>query len=89
MINLKGIYKFNNFPELEFTDPTITVDNKVKEIDPENMTIHVDAYIERTGDIKGRYYIDINPVPVSNLNYDGGELIQRVTERLADFKIDF
>jgi hypothetical protein len=87
MINTEGKYKFPNFKDLEFTDPTITVDNKVMEVNPETMTIHVNAYIERDGgDIKGRYYIDINPVPVQNLNYDGGELLQRIIERLNDFK---
>jgi len=79
-------YRFPNFPNLEFTDPTITVDEKVSRLDPQSMTIEVNAYIERTGDIKGRYYLDINPIPVQDLNYNYDELVARVNERLKDFE---
>jgi len=61
------IYIFPNFPDLEFTDPTITVDPVVSNLDPENMTVDVNVFIERTGDIKGRYGLDINPVKVNDL----------------------
>lgn len=87
MIKLTGDYIFPNHENLTFKDPTIIVDNKVKQVDPNTMTIEVNAYIERTGSISGRYYLEINPVPVLNLNYDSGELLQRVEDRLADFKI--
>jgi len=80
------IYIFPNFPDLEFTDPTITVDPVVSNLDPENMTVDVNVFIERTGDIKGRYGLDINPVKVNDLNYNYDELVQRVNERLNDFE---
>jgi hypothetical protein len=88
MIKLEGKYKFPNFKTLEFYNPQVSVENKVLEVNPETMTINVSTWVEIADNfVRGRFYVDINPVPVKNLHYNGGELIQRVTERLNDFKI--
>jgi len=88
MINLIGTYKFPNFETLEFDNPQVSVENKVFEVDPEAMTIHVRVFIDSADNfVRGRFYIDINPVKVNNLDYNSGELIERVKERLNDFKI--
>lgn len=91
MINLKGTYIFPNYKNIEFVDPKINI----KEVvipqrvinDPDVKEIDVKCFIVANKQLKGTFYIDVNPVKVVNLNYDGGELIQRVTERLKDFKI--
>jgi len=80
-------YKFPNQTDIIFTDPELIISPKVRNVDPETMTIEVDIFIEMEGSAKGRFWIDINPVPVQNLNYDGGELVDRILERLDDFKI--
>lgn len=80
-------YKFKNHPDVTFTNPDLIISPKVRNVDPETMTIDVDIFIEMEGSAKGRYWIDINPVPVNNLNYDGSELIQRINERLKDFEV--
>lgn len=82
-----GTYKFPNQTDIEFTDPTIEIIPIVNQVNPESMTISVEVYIPMEGSAKGKWYIDINPVPVLNLDYNGGELVTRILDRLEDFKI--
>ena len=90
-MKLEGEYKFPNQGDTIFKDPEITIDPIVRNVDPLTMTIHVDIYIPMEGSAKGRYYIDINPVPVNDLNYDVNkpqELIDRIVDRSKYFKQD-
>lgn len=88
MIELKGTYKFPDQENKDFINPIIGIEEIVEKINPNDMTIDVSAYVISSDNINGqRFYFNMNPVKVNNLNYDGGELLQRVEERLEDFKI--
>jgi len=90
MTKLKGEYKFPNQGDTIFKDPEIIIDPIIRNSDPDKMTIHVDVYVPMEGSAQGRFYIDINPVPVNNLNYDTSkpqELIDRIVDRSKDFLI--
>ena len=86
-MNLTGTYIFPNHPELEFNNPSIVIGQGVEVKDPSALEIYVTVNIPVDETVKGEYYIDINPVPVNNLDYNPGELVDRVLERIEDFKI--
>lgn len=82
-----GTYKFPNHTDITFEDPTLEITPIVRNVNPETMTIDVDVFIPMEGSATGKFWIDINPVPVKNLDYNSSELVSRITERLEDFKI--
>jgi hypothetical protein len=86
-MQITGQYKFPNQSDVTFENPTLDISQVVRNVNPIDMTIDVDIYIPMEGSANGRFWVDINPVPVQNLNYDGGELVDRILERLEDFKI--
>jgi hypothetical protein len=86
-MTIQGQYKFPNQSDVTFENPTLDISQVVRNVNPIDMTIGVDIYIPMEGSANGRFWVDINPVPVQNLNYDGGELVDRILERLEDFKI--
>jgi hypothetical protein len=86
-MNIEGTYKFPNQTDITFTDPTIEISPIVRSVNPEGMTINVEVYIPMEGSAKGKFYVDINPVPVVNLDYNEGELVTRILTRFEDFKI--
>jgi hypothetical protein len=86
-MQILGTYQFPNQTDITFTDPTIEIIPIVNQVNPEAMTINVSVFIPMEGSANGKFYVDINPVPVVNLDYNGGELVTRILERLEDFKI--
>ncbi len=86
-MNLTGTYIFPNYPDLEFINPTIVIRQSIEVKDPADLEIYVNVTIPVDETVKGEYYIDINPVPVNNLDYNAGELVDRVLQRIEDFKI--
>jgi hypothetical protein len=86
-MQITGQYKFPNHSDVTFENPTIEIGQSVRIENPDDLEIFVDIYIPMEGSANGRFWVDINPVPVKNLNYDGGELVDRILERLEDFKI--
>jgi hypothetical protein len=86
-MKLTDTYKFpEQYPNAEFVNPTLDVLPIVERVDPINMTIHVQIRFEVDG-VNGNFAPNINPVPVNNLDYNGTELVDRILERLEDFKI--
>lgn len=85
-MNLTGTYKFPNFPDLDFVDPTIIINDGVEVKDPSALEVYVKVFIPVDETVRGQYYVDVNPVPVHNLDYNAQELVDRVLERMEDFK---
>jgi hypothetical protein len=86
-MKIKGTYKFRNW-DLEFTDFDVEINPIVSNVNPIDKTIDVQIIIKVDNEnVKGTFAPDINPVPVENLNYDEGTLVQRIIDRLNDFKI--
>ena len=83
----KGTYQFPNQTDTTFTDPDVEISPIVNKVDPEGMTINVNTYIPMEGSAKGKFFVDINPVPVKNLDYNAEQLIDRIVTRMEDFKI--
>jgi len=84
-MQLTGTYIFtSDFGDNEYTNPTLEVTPKVYEVDPSSMTINVEIKLIGTD-----YKVspNINPVSVNNLDYNAGELVDRIIERLEEFKI--
>jgi hypothetical protein len=85
---IKGDFQFEKqWPGITFTDINVDINPIVSQINPEDMTINVDLTFTVEGGLSGSFAPDINPVPVNDLNYDGGQLVIRVLERLEDFKV--
>ena len=84
-----GTYQFPKQTDIIFTDPFIDIRPSVQVKDPEDLQIFVEVYIPLVGNVSGpARYIDINPVPVENLDYNQGELVARILTRLEDFKVE-
>ena len=86
-MNFKGTYRFPNQTDIEFVDPTIEISPIVNNVNPIDMTIDVETFIAMEGSAKGKFFVNINPVPVDNLDYNAGQLVERITTRLEDFKV--
>ena len=76
-------YKFEQF-NVEITDPTVTINPIVREINPVLMTITVDLTLTTPST---KFGVELDNVAVLNLNYDSDSLTDRVMERLADFEV--
>jgi hypothetical protein len=87
-MQLTGTYAFPNHPDLEFVNPNVDISPEVLIKDPDSLEIYVHITIPVDGMVRGSYYIDINPVPVFNLTYDTGDLVDRIMDRVVDFKQD-
>ena len=83
-MQLTGTYIFtSDFGDNEYTNPTLEVSPDVF-FKSEQMVVFVEIKLIGTD-----YKVspDINPVPVNNGDYNAGELVDRIVERLEDFKI--
>jgi len=75
-------YKFEDF-NIIIVDPVITIKPKVREVDPESMTISVDVVLTTPN---GTNFVKaLDNVAVANLNYDSTTLEERVMTKLEEF----
>lgn len=89
MIELENTYTFpEQWMGVNFANPSMGVVPIVNAVNPVAMTINVEIWFEVEGEVSGKFWPDINPVPVNNLDYNGGELVARIIDRLNDFKVD-
>jgi hypothetical protein len=85
---IKGDFQFTEqWGDVVFTDINVDINPVVSQVNPVDMTINVQLTFTVNGNIKGSFAPDINPVPVKDLNYNAGELKDRIIDRLQDFKI--
>lgn len=87
MRQLTGVYKFEQFTNseglIELTDPILEVDPVVKNVNPINNTISAKIYLIVEN---GRYSVLLTNIAVVDLNYNADELLDRVVEKLNEFK---
>lgn len=78
-------YKFEQF-NVEIENPTITIDPTQIKVDAVNNTISLSLTLE-TAEAK-LYGVEIDNIPVSNLNYEGEEnLMERALQGLEKHKV--
>ena len=87
-MTIKGDFQFTEqWGDVVFTDINVDINPVVSQVNPVDMTINVQLTFTVNGNVKGSFSPDINPVPVKDLNYNAGELKDRIIDRLQDFKI--
>lgn len=84
-MQLTGIYKFTQWPDNEYTNPTITsIPRSQITMDETELLINAGVYMEGAG---YKIRVQLDEIIVENFDYNPDELLDRVVTRLQDFKV--
>lgn len=75
-------YIFEQF-NTEITNPTVTVDKVVNDLNPDTMTLTANVVLETDS---AKFGVQLKDVTINDLNYNYDDLCARVNERLKEYE---